>query len=258
MNMGGTGFGDGMGIRLAATQFTICARRADSTAACWGANNSGMIADGTRTTRYEPTAVTGLTDVVDVAVGRFGGDPRVRALDAAIASRGLPLVLLLRLSPLFPFNFLNYALALTGLSGRSYAVGTAVGMLPFTAASVYVGALAGGGDAPRPVQWALAAVGVLDAVMARSVPMPALYENCRVRPKIIASMPYAWPVPPLVKAGRPAASRSSNAARESGLTTKFEPHLLQPSIFTSASKGSGCSMATMSEVVCSGVRRGLP
>ncbi len=100
------------------------------------------------------------TGLRDVAVGRFGGDPRVRALDAAIASRGLPLVLLLRLSPLFPFNFLNYALALTGLSGRSYAVGTAVGMLPFTAASVYVGALAGGGDAPRPVQWALAAVGV--------------------------------------------------------------------------------------------------
>lgn len=73
---------------------------------------------------------------------RFGGDPRFVALDAAVAADGLKLVLLLRLSPLFPFNALNYMLGLTGVSLRDYAIGTAVGILPGTALYVYLGSTA--------------------------------------------------------------------------------------------------------------------
>ena len=44
---------------------------------------------------------------------RLTGMPRFAALDAAIAERGALIVLLTRLSPVFPFNLLNYALGLT-------------------------------------------------------------------------------------------------------------------------------------------------
>ncbi|MEP7118803.1 MAG: TVP38/TMEM64 family protein [Acidobacteriota bacterium] len=74
---------------------------------------------------------------------RMAADPRFRAVDAAIGQHGLKIVLLLRLSPLFPFNVLNYALGLTGVRLRDYIVGSAVGMLPGTVLYVYLGSLAG-------------------------------------------------------------------------------------------------------------------
>lgn len=70
---------------------------------------------------------------------RVGSDPRLAALDRAIADDGLRVVLLLRLSPLFPFNLLNYALALTRVSVRDYVVGSTLGMLPGAALYVYLG-----------------------------------------------------------------------------------------------------------------------
>ncbi|MCB9586576.1 MAG: TVP38/TMEM64 family protein [Polyangiaceae bacterium] len=65
--------------------------------------------------------------------------PRFAAIDGAIAGSGLRLVLLLRLSPLVPFNLLNYALSVTKVRFRDYAVGGAVGMLPGTLLYVYLG-----------------------------------------------------------------------------------------------------------------------
>jgi uncharacterized membrane protein YdjX (TVP38/TMEM64 family) len=70
-------------------------------------------------------------------------DPRVAALDAAIGDHGLRLVILVRLSPLIPFNVLNYALGLTRVGLRDYALGSFVGMLPVTVLYVYIGSLAG-------------------------------------------------------------------------------------------------------------------
>jgi uncharacterized membrane protein YdjX (TVP38/TMEM64 family) len=71
-----------------------------------------------------------------------GSSPRARALDAAIGREGFKLVLLLRLSPLFPFNVLNYALSLSTVRLSHYVVASAVGMLPGTALYVYLGSLA--------------------------------------------------------------------------------------------------------------------
>lgn len=86
---------------------------------------------------------------------RIAGNPRFAAIDAAIGESGFKIVLLLRLSPLFPFSLLNYALGLTRLSLRDYVVASALGMLPGTFLYVYLGSLvtsaselaAGGGDA---------------------------------------------------------------------------------------------------------------
>jgi uncharacterized membrane protein YdjX (TVP38/TMEM64 family) len=67
--------------------------------------------------------------------------PRFAAVDRAVARAGFRIVLLLRLSPLFPYNFLNYALGLTGVSLAKYALASFVGMLPGTAMYVYLGSL---------------------------------------------------------------------------------------------------------------------
>ena len=70
-------------------------------------------------------------------------DPRFAALDAAVGDHGLKLVILVRLSPLIPFNVLNYALGLTRVRLRDYALGSFLGMLPVTLLYVYIGSLAG-------------------------------------------------------------------------------------------------------------------
>jgi uncharacterized membrane protein YdjX (TVP38/TMEM64 family) len=72
---------------------------------------------------------------------RTEADLRFRAVDAAVGEHGFRIVLLLRLSPLFPFNVLNYALGLTRVRLRDYVLGSAIGMFPGTALYVYLGSL---------------------------------------------------------------------------------------------------------------------
>jgi uncharacterized membrane protein YdjX (TVP38/TMEM64 family) len=67
--------------------------------------------------------------------------PRFAAIDKAVGDSGFKIVLLLRLSPVFPFNFLNYALGLTRVSLRSYVLASFIGMLPATFLFVYLGSL---------------------------------------------------------------------------------------------------------------------
>ncbi|WP_237741528.1 TVP38/TMEM64 family protein [Anabaena sp. PCC 7108] len=64
------------------------------------------------------------------------------AIDKAVSKKGLKIVLLTRLSPIFPFNLLNYALGITGVAFKDYFLGS-VGMIPGTIMYVYLGSLAG-------------------------------------------------------------------------------------------------------------------
>jgi uncharacterized membrane protein YdjX (TVP38/TMEM64 family) len=103
---------------------------------------------------------------------RIDGDPRFRVVDAAIARHGLRIVILLRLSPLFPFNLLNYALGLTGVRLRDYVLGSFIGMLPATFLYVYIGSLIGdlaalstGADQAGGARQALSVVGLLATVV---------------------------------------------------------------------------------------------
>jgi uncharacterized membrane protein YdjX (TVP38/TMEM64 family) len=68
--------------------------------------------------------------------------PRFRALDSATRHDGFTIVLLARLSPLFPFNLLNYAFGLTAARLRDYFLASWIGMLPGTVLYVYIGTLA--------------------------------------------------------------------------------------------------------------------
>ena len=73
---------------------------------------------------------------------RLAGNPRFAAIDRAIGTQGRKIVLLLRLSPVFPFNLLNYALGLTRVRFVDYLVAS-IGMLPGTLLYVYYGKVAG-------------------------------------------------------------------------------------------------------------------
>ena len=66
-------------------------------------------------------------------------NPRFRALDEAVGREGFKIVLLIRLSPVFPFVFTNYALALTSVRFRDFLLASWIGMLPGTVLYVYLG-----------------------------------------------------------------------------------------------------------------------
>jgi len=124
---------------------------------------------------------------------RMSGAARFRAVDEAISREGLKLVLLLRLSPLFPFTVLNYALGLTSIRPRDYVLASWVGMLPGTILYVYLGSLlgsagellsgepAGGGVATGALYWgglaATAAVVWLVTRVARRALQRSLEED---------------------------------------------------------------------------------
>lgn len=72
---------------------------------------------------------------------RVAAHHRLRAIDEAVGSGGFRVVLLLRLSPLLPFNLLNYTLGLTRVSLRDYVLGSAVGMIPGAFLYLYLGSL---------------------------------------------------------------------------------------------------------------------
>ena len=61
------------------------------------------------------------------------------AIDAALQAEGLKVMVLLRLSPLIPYNVFNYVIAATAVTMRDYTLAL-VAMIPATIGYVYVGA----------------------------------------------------------------------------------------------------------------------
>jgi uncharacterized membrane protein YdjX (TVP38/TMEM64 family) len=73
---------------------------------------------------------------------RLRSHPHFQALDGAVTRSGFKIVLLTRLSPILPFNLLNYAYGVTNVSLKHYLLGS-LGMVPGTIMYVYLGALVG-------------------------------------------------------------------------------------------------------------------
>lgn len=88
--------------------------------------------------------LAGRTVARDWVRRRIAAWPRFVAVDRAVESRGFVVVLLTRLSPLFPFFLLNYAYGVTAVRARDYVLGSWLGMMPATVAYVYAGSLAAG------------------------------------------------------------------------------------------------------------------
>jgi len=73
---------------------------------------------------------------------QIGNKPKFKAIDKAVAKNGFKIVFLTRLSPIFPFNLLNYAFGVTQVSLKDYIFGS-IGMIPGTVMYVYMGSIIG-------------------------------------------------------------------------------------------------------------------
>lgn len=107
---------------------------------------------------------------------RLEGRPKFQSIDRAVANEGRKIVFLLRLSPVFPFNLLNYGLGLTRVRFVDYLI-ACFGMLPGTFLYVYTGkavgtvaAAAGGAGSPKgPASTALLIVGLLATAVVTTI-----------------------------------------------------------------------------------------
>lgn len=106
---------------------------------------------------------------IEQRVARY---PKFAAIDRAVAEQGFKIVLLTRLSPIFPFNLLNYAYGLTRVRLRDYVLASWIGMFPATVVFVSVGSaiknlsdLAAGRIEGGPGQTILFFVGLLAALL---------------------------------------------------------------------------------------------
>ncbi len=86
--------------------------------------------------------LTGRTLLRDWVAKKVEGNVKFKAIDEAVGRQGFKIVLLLRLSPAFPFNLLNYSLGITRVPFGTYALASWIGMLPGTFLYVYLGSLA--------------------------------------------------------------------------------------------------------------------
>jgi uncharacterized membrane protein YdjX (TVP38/TMEM64 family) len=112
--------------------------------------------------------------------------PKFQALDRAVGREGFKIVLLARLSPLFPFVWLNYFLGLTAVRTGAYAAANLLGMLPGALLYVWLGAAAREAlDAPADLeanfyrqifQYAGLAVTLLTVVIITRMARKALAE----------------------------------------------------------------------------------
>lgn len=79
----------------------------------------------------------------DAIAKRVQGNARFAAIDQAVGREGFKIVLLTRLSPIFPFNLLNYAYGLTKVSFWPFVLASWLGMMPGTLLYVYLGSATG-------------------------------------------------------------------------------------------------------------------
>ena len=108
----------------------------------------------------------------DWVATKIAGNKTFQAIDEAVADGGWRIVGLTRLSPIFPFNMLNYAFGLTQVSLRDYFFASWIGMMPGTVMYVYLGSLAGslaalgtGARVRTPAEWTLYMVGLLATIV---------------------------------------------------------------------------------------------
>jgi len=110
------------------------------------------------------------------------------AIDKAVGEQGFKIVLLTRLSPIFPFNLLNYAFGLTKVPFWHYALASWIGMLPGTVMYVYFGSAARslaavaageieGGAAQQLFFWIGLVATILVAMFVTHVARKALKES---------------------------------------------------------------------------------
>lgn len=102
--------------------------------------------------------------------------PSFDVIDKAVAKQGWKIVFLTRLSPVFPFNFQNYAYGLTSVSFVQYTLASWVGMIPGAFLYVYLGTLgrsgleaASGAQSAETLRLVLQVVGLLATLLVTAL-----------------------------------------------------------------------------------------
>jgi uncharacterized membrane protein YdjX (TVP38/TMEM64 family) len=104
--------------------------------------------------------VIGKTFLRSWVEGILEENPKFAKIDEAVGQEGFKLLLLVRLSPIFPFALSNYIYGASSIDFGSYLVGTFLGFTPGTIAYVYTGMVGKellSGDGSQP--WYIYAVG---------------------------------------------------------------------------------------------------
>jgi uncharacterized membrane protein YdjX (TVP38/TMEM64 family) len=91
-------------------------------------------------------------------------------INRAVGESGWKIVMLTRLPPVSPFGLVNYAYGLTPVSFRDFMIGTVIGMIPGTAAYIYLGTIVGnvaqGTERQRtPLEWTFYIGGFLATIV---------------------------------------------------------------------------------------------
>ena len=108
--------------------------------------------------------------VRDWVEAKIADNTKFMAVDDVVAKEGWKIVGLTRLSPIFPFNLLNYVYGVTKVPLRDYVLASWLGMMPGTVMYVYIGSLAGdvaalgSNGASSAAQWAIRIVGFIATV----------------------------------------------------------------------------------------------
>lgn len=121
-------------------------------------------------------------------LGFLENRPTFQAIDQAVGQEGFKIVLLTRMSPIFPYNFLNYAYGLTDVPFARYVLASWLGMLPGTIVFVYIGtglralssdALDGAGadGAGKTFFWLGLAVTFIVAILITRIATKAIRES---------------------------------------------------------------------------------
>lgn len=105
----------------------------------WGPVGGALVVSPASVLGATLAFVLGRTLLRDRVEAWVAGSPRFDAVDRAVGREGLWIVLLLRLSPVFPFVLLNYALGLTRVRLSHYVLASFVGMIPGTFLFTYLG-----------------------------------------------------------------------------------------------------------------------
>ena len=140
------------------------------------------VAHGTVIVSLGSTAGAAAAFVVARTVGRswvvrrMARYPGLNAIGRAVESEAFKVVLLTRLSPLFPFNLLNYAFGVSSVPFKTYVLASWLGMLPGTLMYIYLGsaaqsvaALLSGELRRTPGQQAIFAVGLVATVAVTTI-----------------------------------------------------------------------------------------
>ncbi|MBA2671525.1 MAG: VTT domain-containing protein [Gemmatimonadetes bacterium] len=122
---------------------------------------------------------------------RLAANPRFAQIDGAVGREGRKIVFLLPISPVLPFNALNYALGVTKVRFRDYLLGS-FGMLPGTLLYVYSGRRViwrhwPGGGVERGIAYSwFSGSGCSRSSSSRSGSLVSHAAHCRRRPRMAA------------------------------------------------------------------------